>query len=55
MTVWRVLARVRGADAATAVLALLDDLAGALSAFEMIPADLSEEVRLIMKIALYRN
>ena len=35
MTVWRVLARVRGADAATAVLALLDDLAGALSAFEI--------------------
>ena len=36
MTVWRVLARVRGADAATAVLALLDDLAGALSAFEIV-------------------
>src|SRR5208282_155239 len=35
MTVWRVLARVRGADAATAVLALLDDLAGAVSAFEI--------------------
>ena len=35
MTVWRVLARVRGADAATAVLAVLDDLAGALSAFEI--------------------
>ena len=36
MTVWRVLARVRGADAATAVLALLDDLAGAVSAFEIV-------------------
>ena len=36
MTVWRVLARVRGADAATAVLAVLDDLAGALSAFEIV-------------------
>jgi ribosomal protein L11 methyltransferase len=36
MTVWRVLARVRGADAASAVLALLDDLAGALSAFEIV-------------------
>ena len=36
MTVWRVLARVRGADAATAVLALLDDLAGALTAFEIV-------------------
>src|SRR5271169_2355734 len=36
MTVWRVLARVRGADAATAVLALFDDLAGAVSAFEIV-------------------
>jgi ribosomal protein L11 methyltransferase len=36
MTVWRVLARVRGADAATAVLELLDDLAGAVSAFEIV-------------------
>ena len=36
MTVWRVLARVRGADAATAVVALLDDLAGALTAFEIV-------------------
>ena len=35
MTVWRVLANVSGADAATAVLALLDDLAGAVSAFEI--------------------
>src|SRR6516225_5597490 len=34
MTVWRVLARVRGADAAGAVLALLDELAAAVSAFE---------------------
>ena len=34
--VWRVLARVRGADAATAVLALLDDPAGAVSAFEIV-------------------
>ena len=34
MTVWRVLARVRGADAAGAVLALLDDLADAVSGFE---------------------
>src|SRR5271166_755454 len=39
MTVWRVLARVRGADAATAVLALLDDLAGAVSAFEITPKE----------------
>ena len=39
MTVWRVLARVRGADAATAVLALLDDLAGAVSAFEITPEE----------------
>jgi ribosomal protein L11 methyltransferase len=37
MTVWRVLARVRGADAATAVLALFDDLVGAVSAFEIEP------------------
>src|SRR6516164_7002274 len=39
MTVWRILARVRGADAATAVLALLDDLANAVSAFEMTPEE----------------
>ncbi|MGC2203632.1 MAG: 50S ribosomal protein L11 methyltransferase [Stellaceae bacterium] len=32
--VWRVLARVRGADAASAVFAILDDAAGAVSAFE---------------------
>ena len=38
-TVWRVLARVCGADAATAVLALLDDLASAVSAFEMTPEE----------------
>src|SRR5271169_830185 len=34
--IWRVLAKVRGADAATAVLALLDDLVGAVSAFEIV-------------------
>src|ERR1700758_3183542 len=39
MTVWRVLAKVCGADAATAVLALLDDLASAVSAFEMTPVE----------------
>jgi ribosomal protein L11 methyltransferase len=39
MTVWRVLARVRGTDAATAVLALLDELAGAVSAFETAPQE----------------
>src|SRR5271167_3382946 len=33
--IWRVLAKGRGADAATAVLALLDDLVGAVSAFEI--------------------
>jgi len=37
--VWRVLARVCGADAASAVLALLDDLASAVSAFEMTPEE----------------
>jgi ribosomal protein L11 methyltransferase len=36
MTVWRVLARVRGADAATAVLELLEHLADAVSAFEIV-------------------
>ena len=35
MTVWRLLAKVSGADAASAVLALLDELAGAVSAFEI--------------------
>jgi ribosomal protein L11 methyltransferase len=35
MTVWRLLAKVSGADAAGAVLALLDELAGAVSAFEI--------------------
>ena len=39
MTVWRVVARVRGTDAVTAVLALLDDLAGAVSAFEIAPQE----------------
>jgi ribosomal protein L11 methyltransferase len=37
--VWRVLAKVSGADAATAVLALLEDLAGAVSAFEIAPQE----------------
>jgi ribosomal protein L11 methyltransferase len=36
---WRVLAEVRGADAAAAVLALLEDLAGAVSAFEIAPQE----------------
>ena len=39
MTVWRVVARVRGTDAVTAVLAILDDLAGAISAFEIAPQE----------------
>ena len=39
MTVWRVLVRVRGADAATAVFSLLDDAAGAVSAFEIVPEE----------------
>ena len=39
MTVWRVVARVRGTDAVTAVLALLDDLGGAVSAFEIAPQE----------------
>jgi ribosomal protein L11 methyltransferase len=34
MPVWRVFAKVSGADAASAVLALLDELAGTVSAFE---------------------
>jgi ribosomal protein L11 methyltransferase len=37
--VWRVLAEVRGTDAAAAVLALLEDLAGAVSAFEGAPQE----------------
>jgi ribosomal protein L11 methyltransferase len=37
--VWRILARVRGTDAASAVLALLDDLAAAVSAFEIAPQE----------------
>src|SRR5260370_1809855 len=32
--VWRVLSRVRGADAASAVFSLLDEIAGGVSAFE---------------------
>jgi len=39
MTVWRVLAKVSGADAASAVLALLEDLADAASAFEITPQE----------------
>jgi ribosomal protein L11 methyltransferase len=39
VTVWRVVARVRGTDAVTAVLAILDDLAGAISAFEIAPQE----------------
>jgi ribosomal protein L11 methyltransferase len=39
VTIWRVLARVRGTDAASAVLSLLDDLAGAVSAFEIAPQE----------------
>ena len=39
MTAWRVQAELRGTDAATAVLALLDDLAGAVSAFEIAPQE----------------
>jgi ribosomal protein L11 methyltransferase len=37
--IWRVLARVCGADAATAVFSLLDDAAGAVSAFEIAPEE----------------
>ena len=37
--VWRILAKVRGTDAASAVLALFDDLAGTVSAFEIAPQD----------------
>jgi ribosomal protein L11 methyltransferase len=37
--VWRVLARVRGADAATAVFSLLDDAAGAVSTVEIAPEE----------------
>jgi ribosomal protein L11 methyltransferase len=42
ISIWRVLARVRGADAASAVFSLLDEIAGAVSAFETA----SEEWRL---------
>ena len=38
-SVWRVLAQVRGADAANAVFALLDDRADAVSAFEAAPEE----------------
>jgi len=37
--VWRILAKVRGTDAASAVLALFDDLAGTVSAFEIAPQE----------------
>ena len=37
--VWRVLARVRGGDAASAVFSLLDEAAGAVSAFEIAPEE----------------
>jgi len=37
--VWRVLSRVRGADAASAVFSLLDEIAGAVSAFETAPEE----------------
>ena len=42
--VWRVLARVRGADAATAALGLLDDASRAVTAFEIGPEDWRIEV-----------
>jgi ribosomal protein L11 methyltransferase len=38
-SVWRLLAHVRGADAASAVFALLDDSADAVSAFEAAPEE----------------
>jgi ribosomal protein L11 methyltransferase len=38
-SVWRLLAQVRGADAANAVFALLDDSADAVSAFETAPEE----------------
>ena len=38
-TVWRVFARVSGADAAAAVVALLDDATDAVSAFEITPQE----------------
>jgi ribosomal protein L11 methyltransferase len=39
VTAWRLLARVRGADAADAAFALLDKIAGAASAFETAPGE----------------
>ena len=39
MTVWHLLARVRGADAASAVFALLDEATRAVSAFEIAPEE----------------
>jgi ribosomal protein L11 methyltransferase len=38
-TVWHFLARIRGADAANAVFALLDEIAGAVSTFETGPEE----------------
>jgi ribosomal protein L11 methyltransferase len=44
MTVWHFCARVRGADAAVAVFALLDETADAVSAFEIAPQEWRVEV-----------
>jgi hypothetical protein len=38
-TVWRVLAKVRGAEAASVVFALLDEATRAVSAFEIAPEE----------------
>lgn len=38
-SVWRIFARVRGADAASAVFSLLDEMASAVSAFETAPQE----------------
>jgi ribosomal protein L11 methyltransferase len=43
VTTWRVLAKVRGSDAATAVFAFLEEAAGAVSAFETGPEEWSLE------------
>jgi len=43
-SVWRVFARVRGEDAATAMLSLLDDASRAVTAFEIDPEDWRIEV-----------
>src|ERR1700757_2703943 len=39
MTVWHLVARVRGVEAVTAVFALLDEAADAVSAFEIAPEE----------------